>query len=143
MRGFEGLPGRESGYSCRGPLWDLGIDYRCGTGHGVGFVLGVHEAPNGIRWRIVPERNDSAILLPGMVTTDEPGVYIEGSHGIRTENELLCVSDRENEYGEFLRFEPLTFAPIDLDGIDPALMSRPERHGLNDYHALVYSTLSP
>jgi len=108
----------------------------------VGFVLGVHEAPNGIRWRVVPERDDSAVLVPGMVTTDEPGVYIEGSHAIRTENELLCVSDGENEYGEFLRFAPLTFVPIDLDGIDPALMSKPERHRLNEYHALVYSTLS-
>lgn len=142
-RFLKGCRGVNLDILARGPLWDLGIDYRCGTGHGVGFVLGVHEAPNGIRWRIVPERNDSAVLLPGMVTTDEPGVYIEDSHGIRTENELLCVLDGENEYGEFLRFEPLTFAPIDLDGIDPALMSRPERHRLNDYHALVYSTLAP
>lgn len=142
-RFLRGCKGINLDILARGPVWDLGIDYRCGTGHGVGFVLGVHEAPNGIRWRVVPERNDSAVLEPGMVTTDEPGVYIEGSHGIRTENELLCVSDGENEYGEFLRFEPLTFVPIDLDGIDPALMSKPERHRLNEYHALVYSTLSP
>jgi len=142
-RFLRGCRGINLDILARGPVWDLGIDYRCGTGHGVGFVLGVHEAPNGIRWRVVPERDDSAVLVPGMVTTDEPGVYIEGSHGIRTENELLCVSDGENEYGEFLRFAPLTFVPIDLDGIDPALMSKPERHRLNEYHALVYSTLSP
>lgn len=142
-RFLRGCKGINLDILARGPVWDLGIDYRCGTGHGVGFVLGVHEAPNGIRWRVVPERNDSAVLQPGMVTTDEPGVYIEGSHGIRTENELLCVSDGVNEYGEFLRFEPLTFVPIDLDGIDPALMSKPEKHRLNEYHALVYSTLSP
>ncbi|MGI6151751.1 MAG: aminopeptidase P family protein [Christensenellales bacterium] len=140
---LKGCKGLNLDILARGPIWDLGIDYRCGTGHGVGFVLGVHEAPNGIRWRVVPERDDSATLLPGMVTTDEPGIYVEDSHGIRIENELLCVSDGENEYGEFLRFEPLTFVPIDLDGIDPALISKPERHRLNEYHALVYSTLSP
>ena len=70
----------------RGPLWDLGIDYRCGTGHGVGHILNVHEGPNGFRWKIVPERNDSGKLEEGMITTDEPGVYIEGKYGIRTEN---------------------------------------------------------
>ena len=62
----------------------MDLDYQCGTGHGVGYLLSVHEGPNGFRWRIVPERNDSAVLEAGMVTTDEPGVYIEGSHGIRT-----------------------------------------------------------
>ena len=74
----------------RGPLWDIGIDYKCGTGHGIGFVSNVHEGPNGFRWKIVPERNDSCIFEEGMVTTNEPGVYIEGSHGIRIENELIC-----------------------------------------------------
>ena len=89
----------------RGPLWDLGIDYRCGTGHGVGHILNVHEGPNGFRWKIVPERNDSGKLEEGMITTDEPGVYIEGKYGIRTENELICVKDEKNEYGQFMRFE--------------------------------------
>ena len=127
----------------RGPLWELGIDYRCGTGHGVGYLSGVHEAPNGFRWKIVPERNDSAILEPGMVTTDEPGVYIENSHGIRTENELLCVEGEANEYGQFLHFEPLTLAPIDLDAIDPQYLSQREKDWLNRYHALVFEKVSP
>ncbi|EQG76538.1 metallopeptidase M24 family protein [Clostridioides difficile DA00165] len=73
----------------RSCMWNMGIDYQCGTGHGIGFVLNVHEAPNGFRWRVVPERFDSAVLEEGMVTTNEPGIYIEGSHGIRTENEIV------------------------------------------------------
>lgn len=127
----------------RGPLWDLGIDYKCGTGHGVGYLLNVHEGPNGFRWKIVPERNDSCVLEEGMVTTDEPGVYVEGSHGIRTENELICRKAEKNEYGQFMVFEHLTMAPIDLDGVDVSLMSKAEIKALNDYHALVYQKLSP
>ncbi|CDM68026.1 peptidase, M24 family [Clostridium bornimense] len=127
----------------RGPLWELGIDYKCGTGHGVGFLLNVHEAPNGFRWKVVPERNDSCILEEGMVTTDEPGVYIEGSHGIRIENELVCRKAEKNEYGQFMDFETITYAPIDLDAIDPTLMSKREIKMLNDYHAMVYEKLSP
>ena len=127
----------------RGPLWDMGLDYKCGTGHGVGYLLNVHEGPNGFRWKIVPERSDSCILEEGMVTTDEPGVYVEGSHGIRTENELICRKAEKNEYGQFMEFEHLTLAPIDLDGVDPSLMSAAEIKALNDYHALVYEKLSP
>lgn len=127
----------------RGPLWELGIDYKCGTGHGVGYLLNVHEAPNGFRWKVVPERNDSCILEEGMVTTDEPGVYIEGSHGIRIENELVCRKAEKNEYGQFMDFETITYAPIDLDAIDPSLMSERELKMLNDYHSMVYEKLSP
>jgi Xaa-Pro aminopeptidase len=127
----------------RGPLWNIGIDYRCGTGHGVGYLLSVHESPNGFRWKQIPDRNDSAILEEGMVTTDEPGVYIEGSHGIRTENEFICVKDELNEYGQFMRFEMLTWAPIDLDGIDPQWLNPDDLHQLNEYHAQVYKKLSP
>ncbi|MBU5316535.1 aminopeptidase P family protein [Clostridium bornimense] len=127
----------------RGPLWELGIDYKCGTGHGVGYLLNVHEAPNGFRWRIVPERNDSCVFEEGMVTTDEPGVYIEGSHGIRIENELVCRKAEKNEYGQFMDFETITYAPIDLDAIDPSLMSKKEIEMLNKYHAMVYEKISP
>ena len=102
----------------RGPLWDMGIDYKCGTGHGVGYILNVHEGPNGFRWKIVPERHDSGVLEEGMITTDEPGVYLEGKYGIRTENELVCHKAEKNEYGQFMEFEFLTFVPIDVDGID-------------------------
>ena len=127
----------------RGPLWNIGIDYRCGTGHGVGYLLSVHESPNGFRWKQIPDRNDSAVLEEGMVTTDEPGVYIEGSHGIRTENEFICVKDELNEYGQFMRFEMLTWAPIDLDGIDPKWLNPDDIHQLNTYHQQVYEKLSP
>lgn len=127
----------------RGPLWDLGIDYRCGTGHGVGHILNVHEGPNGFRWKTVPERNDSGRLEEGMITTDEPGVYIEGKYGIRTENELICVKDEKNEYGQFMRFENITYVPIDLDAILPEEMSAKERRELNEYHQMVYEKVSP
>lgn len=127
----------------RGPLWDMGIDYKCGTGHGVGYVLNVHEGPNGFRWRIVAERNDSGILEEGMITTDEPGVYLEGKYGIRTENELVCRKAEKNEYGQFMEFENITYAPIDLDAIDPDEMTRRERKMLNDYHKMVYDTIAP
>lgn len=127
----------------RGPLWQMGIDYKCGTGHGVGHILNVHEGPNGFRWRIVADRKDSGTLEEGMITTDEPGVYLEGEYGIRTENELICVKDEKNEYGQFMRFENITYAPIDLDGIDPEEMSRTERKWLNDYHKDVYEKISP
>ena len=92
----------------RGPLWDMGIDYKCGTGHGVGYILNVHEGPNGFRWKIVPERHDSGVLEEGMITTDEPGVYLEGKYGIRTENELVCHKAEKNEYGQFMEFENIT-----------------------------------
>ena len=78
-----------------------------------------------------------------MITTDEPGVYLEGEYGIRVENELICVKDEKNEYGQFLRFENITYCPIDLDGIDPEEMSRKERKQLNDYHRMVYEKVSP
>ena len=103
----------------RGPLWNLGLDYKCGTGHGIGYLLNVHEGPNGFRWKIVPERNDSCVMEEGMVTTDEPGVYLEGKYGIRTENELICKKAEKNEYGQFMEFETITYAPIDLDAIIP------------------------
>lgn len=127
----------------RGPLWEMGLDYRCGTGHGIGFVLNVHEAPNGFRWKIVPERNDSCILEEGMVTTNEPGVYIDGSHGIRIENELITIKGEATEYGQFMEFEAVTLAPIDLDGINPELMERKEIEYLNNYHKKVYEEISP
>ena len=127
----------------RGPLWDMGIDYKCGTGHGVGYILNVHEGPNGFRWKIVPERHDSGVLEEGMITTDEPGVYLEGKYGIRTENELVCHKAEKNEYGQFMEFENITYAPIDLDGIDQEQMSPHEKQMLNDYHKKVYEVLSP
>ena len=139
----KGVTGQNLDILARGPFWDLGLDYRCGTGHGIGYLLNVHEGPNGFRWKIVPERQDSAALEPGMVTTDEPGIYLENEFGIRTENELLCVEDRETEYGTFYQFETVTYCPIDLNAIDPELLTKREKQLLNDYHKMVYDTLSP
>lgn len=142
-RFLYGCSGLNLDILARGPLWDLNLDYKCGTGHGVGYVLNVHEGPNGFRWRVVPERKDNGTLEEGMVTTDEPGVYLEGKYGIRTENELVCHKGEKNEYGQFMYFENITYAPIDLDAIDPEAMTKKERAMLNDYHAMVYRVLSP
>jgi len=142
-RFLYGCSGLNLDILARGPLWDLNIDYKCGTGHGIGYLLNVHEGPNGFRWRIVPERKDSGTLEEGMITTDEPGVYLEGKYGIRTENELVCHKGEKNEYGQFMYFENITYAPIDLDAIDPEAMTKRERAMLNEYHAMVYRVLSP
>jgi len=127
----------------RGPLWEQGIDYKCGTGHGIGFVLNVHEGPNGFRWKVREDIDDSCVLEEGMVTTNEPGVYVENSHGIRIENEIVVRKAEKNEYGQFMDFEVITFAPIDLDAIDESLMLEDEIVYLNNYHKQVYDKISP
>ena len=127
----------------RGPLWEEGIDYKCGTGHGIGFVLNVLEGPNGFRWKVREDIDDSCILEEGMVTTNEPGVYVENSHGIRIENEIVVRKAEKNEYGQFMDFEVITFAPIDLDAIDESLILKDEKVYLNNYHKQVYDKISP
>ena len=127
----------------RGPLWEEGIDYKCGTGHGIGFVLNVHEGPNGFRWKVREGIDDTCILEEGMVTTNEPGVYVENSHGIRIENEIVVRKAEKNEYGQFMDFEVITFAPIDLDAIDESLLLKDERVYLNNYHKQVYDKIAP
>ena len=119
-------------------LWNVGIDYKCGTGHGVGHILNVHEGPHGIRFQYNPQR-----LEVGMIVTNEPGAYIEGSHGIRIENELLVKEACETEHGQFLEFETITYAPIDLNGIVKTLLTKEEKQQLNEYHSEVYKKLSP
>lgn len=138
-----GCRGLNVDYLARGPLWERGFDFNHGTGHGVGFLSAVHERPNGIRWRIVPERQDSCVLEEGMLTSDEPGLYIEGSHGIRTENLSLCRKAEKNEYGQFMCFENMTFAPIDLDAVDISVMEPSDVRMLNAYHKEVCEKLSP
>lgn len=139
-------------YGCRGvnldilareALWREGLDYKCGTGHGVGYLLNVHEGPNSFRWRSVAGRQEECLLEPGMVTTDEPGIYLEGKYGIRIENELLCVEKEENEYGKFLQFEQLTRVPIDLDAINVEYLNKTDIQNLNNYHQMVYNTINP
>lgn len=142
-RFLEGCRGMNLDILARGPLWEMGIDYKCGTGHGVGHILNVHEGPNGFRWRIVPERNDSCILEEGMTQSNEPGVYVEGSHGIRHENELVVRKGEKNEYGQFMYLETITFVPFDLDGLNPDLMTQFDKEWLNAYHAEVFAKVSP
>lgn len=135
---LKGTNGMNLDILARGPLWQYGIDYKCGTGHGVGFFLNVHEGPQGIR----PRGNDVP-LEPGMILTNEPGVYKEGKFGIRTENTLLVVKDETTESGEFYRFETISYCPIDLDGVKVKLLNPEEKLWLNRYHRIVYEKLSP
>ena len=123
----------------RGILWEQNLNYNHGTGHGIGHVLNVHEAPNGFRY----DNRNLATLEEGMITTNEPGFYKAGSHGIRLENEMLCKKGVKNEYGQFMEFEPLTIAPIDLDAINVDLMKEDEKAYLNEYHKMVFDTISP
>ena len=138
-----GCHGYNFDLAARELLWREGLDFNHGTGHGVGYLLNVHERPNGVRWRVVPERQDNAVFEEGMVTSDEPGLYFEGKFGIRTENLMLCVKDVKNEFGQFMKFENLTWVPIDLDTIDVSLMEARDRELLNAYHKGVYEKLSP
>lgn len=140
---LHGCRGLSLDYAAREPLWRRGLNYEHGTGHGVSYLSSVHERPNGIRFKMVPERQDNAVMEAGMITSDEPGVYIEGGHGIRTENLVLCVEDEKNEYGQFLRFEYLTYVPIDLEVIDREIMSERDVELLNRYHEQVYEKISP
>ena len=136
-----------NGYSldilARAPLWNVGMDYRCGTGHGIGYLLNVHESPNGFRWKHNPGKNDLAVIEEGMVTSDEPGVYIEGEFGIRIENEIVCQKDFDNEYGTFLKFDMLTVVPIDLELVDINYLDSVDIERLNSYQERVYKTLEP
>lgn len=137
-----GCTGQSFDYLARHPMWDLGLDYRCGTGHGVGFFLNVHEGPQDFRWKTRPGRPAPVTVEPGMITTDEPGIYLDHKYGIRIEDELLCEKAEENEYGQFLKFRHITYCPIDLDGIDKKYMSAREVELLNQYHEMVYQTLA-
>ena len=140
---LEGCKGINLDILARGPIWDELIDYKCGTGHGVSYLMNVHEGPNGFRWKIVPERNDSGTLVPNMITTDEPGIYLEGKYGIRHETELLCVDKGTTEFGHFLGFECITLCPFDLDGINVDELTQKQKDVLNTYHKDVYEKLSP
>ena len=136
----QGCTGLNLDILARQPLWELGLDYNHGTGHGVGYLLSVHEGPQSIRWRSLGE---DAALEPGMVTSDEPGVYFAGAYGIRLENLMLCRESEATEQGTFLSFETLTLTPFDLDAVDPAQMSRREIELLNAYHARVCAAIAP
>lgn len=135
---LRGTTGVNLDILARRPLWNYGIDYKCGTGHGVGFFLNVHEGPQGIR----PVGN-SVVLEPGMILTNEPGVYKEGKHGIRTENTLIVEKDvKSEEFGEFYKFRTISYCPIDLEGINVDMLSSEEKEWLNEYHKMVFEKLS-
>lgn len=136
-----GCPGIALDYAARKPLWDLGLDYNHGTGHGVGCFLNVHERANAFRFKLSKEPGGNPVLEEGMVTSDEPGIYLEGKYGIRLENLILCVKKEKNEFGQFMGFEPLTFVPFDRKAIDVRQMNEEEKRLLNEYHAHVYEKL--
>ena len=137
-----GCTGLNLDYLAREPLWELGEDYNHGTGHGVGYLLNVHEGPNSFRWKNLPG-NPAPVLEEGMITSDEPGYYLENEFGIRHENLVLCKKAEQTSFGQFMCFEPLTMVPFDLEGINPEEMTERERKLLNDYHQKVYTTISP
>lgn len=140
---LKGSCGVTLDYAAREVFWRHGLNFNHGTGHGVGYLLNVHERPNGIRYRLVPERMDSAEFEPGYITSDEPGLYIAGRYGIRLENLILCEKAFTNEYGEWMKFSFLTMCPIDMDAVDLTLMEKHDIELLNSYHAMVREALSP
>ena len=133
----EGSAGQNIDILARETLWRRGLDYRCGTGHGVGFVGPIHEGPQSLRM------TNHVPFQPGMTITDEPGIYEEGLVGVRIENELLVVEHMETKYGKFYAFQPITYLPIDTTPVVLELMNEEEISWLNDYHQMVYDTLSP
>lgn len=137
----EGVSGQNLDAIARGPLWEQGLDYRHGTGHGVGYLLSVHEGPQNIRWKA--GRDQAAPLAPGMIFSNEPGYYEEGKFGIRHENLMLVVTGEKTVYGQFLQLEPLTMAPFDREAVELSLLSEEELRLLNAYHEKVYETLAP
>lgn len=133
-----GCCGQNLDYLAREPLWRLGEDYNHGTGHGVGYLLNIHEGPNSFCWK-----SSSAVLEEGMITSNEPGYYVENEFGIRHENLIVCKKAEKTAYGQFMCFENLTMVPFDLDAIDPKLLDTYEKGLLNSYHAEVYQKISP
>lgn len=136
-----GVRGENLDIICRQPLWEYGLDYNHGTGHGVGYLLNVHEGPNRFHWRI-REQYVTPVLEEGMITSDEPGVYIAGKFGIRLENLILCKKLEKKECGQLMGFEYLTMVPFDLEAVDVEYLSDEDINLLNAYHRWVYENLS-
>ncbi len=137
----EGTKGFQLDMLAREPLLKKNLNYNHGTGHGVGYLTNVHEAPASFSYNDKEAAHQP--LKAGMVITNEPGLYLAGRYGIRIENEMIVRKGEKNEYGQFLYFEPITYAPIDLDAVNPALMSPEDRELLNDYHRKVRELISP
>ncbi len=141
-RFLYGCTGRNLDIIARAPLWECGLDYKHGTGHGIGYILNVHEGPHSLRWQYKQEIPETK-LEEGMIVSDEPGMYVQDSHGIRTENIVEIVKEEKNEYGQFMGFRHLTYVPIDLDAIDTQHMEPSDIRKLNAYHERVYEKLAP
>lgn len=139
---MKGVTGKNLDICAREPLWSEGINYNHGTGHGVGYLLNVHEGPNCFRWQKTDTGSENTVFLEGMITSNEPGVYLEGKFGIRHENLVLCKKIKENEYGTFLGFDTLTMVPFDLDAIDVNYLDDSEVELLNKYHKTVFESIS-
>ncbi len=137
-----GCTGRNLDILARGPLWERGLDYKHGTGHGIGYILNVHEGPQSLRWQLVPQAKE-VVLEEGMLLSNEPGIYIADSHGIRIENIMAVKKGIKNGEGQFLEFEGLTYVPIDLELIDPSVMEKKDIDNLNRYHREVYEKIAP
>lgn len=137
-----GCSGRNLDILARQPLWNICLDYKCGTGHGVGYILNVHEGPQNMRWRFA-EGMAEVPIEEGMDITNEPGIYIEGSHGIRIENVMVARNDIKNEYGQFMHFDTLTWVPIDMEAIDEKSMTAESYMLLMAYQKKVYEKISP
>ena len=133
-----GTPGCRIDALSREPLWAARRNFGHGTGHGVGWFLGVHEGPHDVRQNMNPTG-----LIPGMILSDEPGIYREGQFGVRHENLLLCTDAGTNDFGRWCRFEPLTMCHFDTRAVLPELLTPAERDWLNSYNAKVFSLLAP
>lgn len=138
----KGVTGQQLDVVARMPLWQAGLDFGHGTGHGVGYFLNVHEGPQSISWRTRPGAQPQPLQL-GMITSNEPGLYRANQWGIRIENLIVCVPHLRNEFAELYAFETLTLCPIDTRCIDPMLLTMAEVQWLNQYHQEVYVRLAP
>ena len=138
-----GMGGAHLDCLARGPLWERGLDFNHGTGHGVGFLLNVHEGPQNINWNSAIRPGGYVPLEEGVLISDEPGLYLEGRYGIRCENLLLCRKGEKNAYGQFMEFEVVTLVPFEREAILPELLGAEELAWLNAYHRHVYETIAP
>lgn len=141
-RFLYGCTGRNLDILARQQLWNMGIDYKCGTGHGVGYMLNVHEGPQNMRWRFT-EGMAEAPIEAGMDISNEPGVYIEGQYGIRIENIMVAENDVKNEYGQFMHFKTLTWVPLDMDAIELKHLTEVQKLLLFGYQHTVCKKISP
>lgn len=137
-----GCTGENLDMLARTPLWENGLDYNHGTGHGVGFVLGVHEGPERVHWDVNRQKRH-CVIEEGMIFSNEPGIYLAGKFGVRIENLVVVREAERTEFGRFLKLEPLTLVPYDRDAIDLAMLSSRDVELLNDYHAKVCAAILP